>query len=411
MTPSVTRLWTTLWLLTLAQPAGALDLAELARRTLGADQGVYVEASDGSILVEQVAARAVHPASISKIPTTLALLRRFGPEHRFVTTFSATGPIAGGALRGDLVVDPGGDPYFVDENALLVLLGLRALGIERVDGALRVRGTLTFNWTPDAADARLRAALTGQVPRAAWSAVRARAGGGTLTAVTEAPALRWGSVGAGGGADPPARTLLVHRSQPLLPMVKALNDYSNNIFRPLAEAAGGAAAVERLARELVPPAQGGEIRLADGAGVDPRNRLSPRVTVRLLRALEAELARSGHGLHDVLPVAGVDDGTLRHRLDGPSEVGRVVGKTGTFGDYGACALAGALRSARYGTVYFAILHRGIPIVPARRRQDAFLRELLRALDSEPWPYARDPAPAFARARVELTGAVAPSLSP
>jgi D-alanyl-D-alanine carboxypeptidase/D-alanyl-D-alanine-endopeptidase (penicillin-binding protein 4) len=108
---SALSLWIASALLNLAQPAIALDLAELARRTLGADQGVYVEAADGTVLVAQVAARAVHPASISKIPTTLALLRRFGPEHRFVTTFSAAGRIENGALRGDLVVEPGGDPY------------------------------------------------------------------------------------------------------------------------------------------------------------------------------------------------------------------------------------------------------------------------------------------------------------
>lgn len=411
MSRSAPWLCVVLLLANLAQPATALDLAELARRTLGADQGVYVEAADGTVLVAQAASRAVHPASISKIPTTLALLRRFGPEHRFVTTFSAAGSIENGALRGDLVVEPGGDPYFVDENALLVLLGLRALGIERIDGALRVRGPLTFNWRPEGADARLRAALGGQVPRAAWAAVRSRAGGDQLTAVSEAPALRWGAVSAGIGADAPVQPLLVHRSQPLLPMVKALNDYSNNIFKPLAEAAGGVAAVERLARASVPPEQRAEIRLGDGAGVDPRNRLSPRVTVRLLRALEAELARSGHGLHDVLPVAGIDDGTLRRRLDGPAEAGRVVGKTGTYGDYGACALAGALRSARHGTVYFAILNRGIPIVPARHRQDAFLRELLPALDSEPWPYTRDPAPAFTRARLEVASADGSHLRP
>ena len=77
----------------------------------------------------------------------------------------------------------------------------------------------------------------------------------------------------------------------------------------------------------------------------------------------------------------------------------MVAKTGTYGDYGACALAGALRT-RNGLVYFAILNRGIPIVPARRRQDAFLRELMRAVGSEPWPYRRDAAPAFTRARVE-----------
>jgi serine-type D-Ala-D-Ala carboxypeptidase/endopeptidase (penicillin-binding protein 4) len=383
-------------------PARAPDLAGIARATLGADQGVYVEAADGTVLLEQVAARAVHPASISKIPTTLALLRRLGPNHRFVTTFATTGEIRDGALRGDLLVEAGGDPFFVDENALLVLLRLRELGIERVDGALRVRGPLTFNWQPTAPDTRLRDALTGKVSTAAWSAVRGHAGGGTLTSAPAAPALRWGAVTAGtattAGAAP--RPLAVHRSQPLLPMVKALNDYSNNVFRPFADAAGGITAVERLARELVPAEQRAEIVLGDGAGVNPRNRLSPRVTVRLIRALEADLARAGHALPDVLPVAGIDDGTLRARLAGPGEAGHVVGKTGTYGDYGACALAGAIRSPRYGTVYFAILNRGIPIVPARRRQDAFMRELMRALGSEPWPYRRDTAPAFTRARVE-----------
>lgn len=397
-------------LATLAQAAPALDgagirkqdLAGIARATLGADQGVYVETADGSVLLEQVAARAVHPASISKIPTTLALLRRLGPDHRFVTRFATTGDIRDGALRGDLVVEGGGDPYFVDENALLVLLRLRELGIERVDGALRVRGPLTFNWRPVDPDARLREALAGKVSSAAWSAVRGHAGGGMLASAPAAPALRWGDIGAGAAtsASTPPRVLAVHRSQPLLPMVKALNDYSNNVFRPFADAAGGITAVERLARELVPPEQRAEIVLGDGAGVNPRNRLSPRVTVRLIRALEADLALAGRTLPDVLPVAGIDDGTLRARFAGPGEAGHVVGKTGTYGDYGACALAGAIRSPRHGTVYFAILNRGIPIVPARRRQDAFVRELMRVLGSEPWPYQRDQAPAFTRARVE-----------
>ncbi len=400
-----------LGLATLAQRAAALDvapgaaapdLAAIARATLGADQGVYVESADGRVLLEQVASRAVHPASISKIPTTLALLRRLGPEHRFVTTFAAQGEVRGGALRGDLVVEAGGDPYFVDENALLVLLRLRQLGIERVDGALRVRGPLTFNWQPGAIEPRLQQALAGQVSGTAWSAVRGHAGGGTLTGAASVPALRWGAVTAGAatGSTAAPRVLAVHRSQPLLPMVKALNDYSNNVFRPFADAAGGIAAVERLAREIVPPEQRSEIVLGDGAGVNPRNRLSPRVTVRLIRSLEADLARSGHALTDVLPVAGIDDGTLRARLNGPGEAGHVVGKTGTYGDYGACALAGAIRSPRYGTVYFAILNRGIPIVPARRRQDAFLRQMMRTLGSEPWPYRRDAAPAFTRAVVE-----------
>ena len=91
--------------------AGLSDLGTLARTILGANQGVYIEAADGSVLLSQAANLAVQPASISKVPTTLALLRKLGPDYRFVTTFAAAGPVRGGMLDGDLVVDSGGDPY------------------------------------------------------------------------------------------------------------------------------------------------------------------------------------------------------------------------------------------------------------------------------------------------------------
>ena len=78
------------------------DLAGAARTILGADQGVYVEAGDGGILLAQAARRPVHPASVSKVPTTLALLRRLGPDYRFTTTFSGAGALQDGTLQGDL---------------------------------------------------------------------------------------------------------------------------------------------------------------------------------------------------------------------------------------------------------------------------------------------------------------------
>jgi D-alanyl-D-alanine carboxypeptidase len=72
--------------------AAAADLAAQARALVGAEQGVYVEAEDGGVLVAQAAERAVHPASVSKVPTTLALLRKLGADHRFATRFAASGP-------------------------------------------------------------------------------------------------------------------------------------------------------------------------------------------------------------------------------------------------------------------------------------------------------------------------------
>lgn len=399
------------------------DLAAEAKLILGAGQGVYIEAQDGTVILAQAAAEPVHPASVSKIPTTLALLRKLGPEHRFVTTFSASGPIVDGVVAGDLLVEAGGDPALVDEDALVVADRLAELGIKRIDGTLRVRGALTFDWQDDPEGAGLMRALEGHVSAAALASVRAseleaaagsvpapaslmrhglRFAGGVGLAGGAGTAGGAGSAGGGSAGVPPAsRPLVIHRSQPLLSLAKSLNDYSNNIFKPLADQAGGAEAVESLARSVVPERMRGEIALGDGAGTDPRNRLSPRVTVQLLRALDKELRGTGHSLVDILPVAGIDEGTLRHRLDQPEEAGRVVGKTGTFGDYGASALAGAVSTSDRGTVYFAILNHGVPVPEARRRQDRFVRVLLAHLKTQPWNYQRDVRPAISRAEVVL----------
>jgi serine-type D-Ala-D-Ala carboxypeptidase/endopeptidase (penicillin-binding protein 4) len=380
-------------------------LAPLARSILGAGQGAYVEAADGSVLLAQAADIPVHPASVSKVPTTLALLRKLGPDYRFITTFAASGPVHGGTLDGDLVVEGGGDPYFVDENALLVAQRLNESGVNRIAGVLRTRGQFLFDWHTEGAAQQLQLALSGQASASAWTNLQSLA-----PQLNSAPALHFdGAPGAAVAQEAslvPAQPLLIHRSQPLLSLVKSLNDYSNNVFKPLADAAGGAGAVESLARDSVPESMRSEITLGDGAGSDARNRLSPRAAVALLRALERELASSGHTLVDALPVAGIDAGTLQARLNAPGETGHIVGKTGTFGDYGASALIGAIPTSDHGTVYFAILNHGVPVVEARSRQDRFLRALLARIESLPWSYQPDPRPAVARAQVLMVGSSA-----
>ena len=417
----------------LSSGAELQSLATAARAILGADQGVYVEAADGTVLLAQAAATPVHPASVSKVPTTLALLRKLGPDHRFITTFTAKGRVIDGTLYGDLIVASDGDPSLVDEDALLVAGRLRQSGINRVSGSLRVTAPLIFDWKTDSDGASLRRALSGETPAAALAAVRAldllnatasaagspagtaaglstsaslvplgiRFGTAAATPTAAATALPAGATATALSTTATTTTLIVHRSQSLLPLVKSLNDYSNNIFAPFAEAAGGAAAVQALARSVVPEEMRSEITLGDGAGADPTNRLSPRVAVQLLRVLEHELAKSGHALCDILPVAGIDDGTLHDRLNGPGEAGHVLGKTGTFGDYGASALIGAIRTTARGTVYFAVLNHNVPVPQARQRQDRFVRFLLRQFHTTAWSYQRDPRPAITRAEVAI----------
>lgn len=373
-------------------------LSASARRVFGANQGVYVETVDGTVLVAQAESVPVHPASVSKVPTTLTLLHKYGGDHRFVTSFLADAPVRDGALEGDLTVSADGDPFFVDENALLVAHALQSAGIRRVTGTLRAQGTLYFDWDVDADGSRLQQALAGHVSASAWDAVRAL----ISPAIESPPVVRFDSIWRQSPASngPASRLLLRHLSQPLLSMAKALNDYSNNIFKSFADAAGGASGVEAYAKSVLPASMRTEITLGDGAGTDPANRMSPRVAVRLLRQLDADLQATGHSLADILPVAGVDPGTLQKRIDGPDEAGRVVGKTGTFGDYGASALVGAISTTDRGTVYFAILNHDIPVPEARRRQERFVRSMLSRLHTRRWPYTADPRPAVARARVE-----------
>jgi D-alanyl-D-alanine carboxypeptidase/D-alanyl-D-alanine-endopeptidase (penicillin-binding protein 4) len=300
-----------------------------------------------------------------------------------------------GLLHGDLRVEAGRDPFLVSEGAFLMLRRLRAEGVEAVEGRLVVHGPLIFNWQPDPAGKRLARTLQGEDGDDAWMAVMASAPGAPRL---HDAALRFHgrTVGATGGE----RTLVVHRSPRLLHVVKSLNGYSNNVFHLVSEVIGGPRTVERVARESVAPELRDEIVIENGAGAGTTNRLSPRAAVALLRALSREVERQGHTLTDVLPVSGVDPGTLADRLVDPPYRRTVVGKTGTFGSVGACALAGVLRTSRHGRVAFAVLNHGVPVPEARRRQDAFVRALVDATGAGPWPYDTPVRPAFTTAQVE-----------
>lgn len=364
----------------------------------GTDQGVFVQAEDGTVLVSQNADTPVHPASVTKVATSLALLEKLGPDYRFETRLLAGGPTRDGVVQGDLIVQADRDPFLVYENAFLMLAHLRELGIHGVRGDLVVRGGLLFNWQPDPDGRRFRATLMGQDGKAAWGVVAAKASAG-VPATLAGAALQFAHQPVTDEADPPV--LATHRSPPLIHVVKALNGYSNNVFHLVSDKIGGPEAVEAIARAHVPPDVRDEILITNGAGGGTTNRISPRAAVAILNALRAELRGHGLGLTDALPVSGYDPGTLEHRLiDASGRRGIVVGKTGTFGSVGASALAGVLRTTRYGDVTFAVLNSWLPVPAAREHQDHFVRALAAATDAQPWSYDHPTRPSYLSAVVE-----------
>ena len=385
-------LWTLLTLL-LAPPAIAagLPLQQLALTHVGADQGVFVQAEDGTILAAQRETRPVHPASVTKVATSLALLARLGPDYRFETQVFGDGPLRNGRLDGDLVVEANGDPFFVFEDAFLILRKLHALGLREVRGDVRVRGPWMFNWQDDPAARRLKRALQGLDGAEAWAAL------GESRVCLSGMALRFRPAPAPQAAG---KTLLRYHSPPLLTIVKALNGYSNNVFHPLSDRIGGAQAVEASMRAHLPAALGSEVTITNAAGADENNRVSPRAAVAILWQLQTYLRTVNRQLSDVLPVNGSDLGTLQERLLEAPYRGRVVGKTGTFGSVGASALVGVLRTPEYGRIAFAVLNSWVPVPEARQRQDAFVRALIDATHADAWDYAPERKPIFAEARVE-----------
>ena len=376
--------------LALATHSRAADpaLQDLALRLVGPGQGVFVDADDGTVLVAQAADVAVHPASVTKVATSLALLEKLGPEHRFETRITGTGALQNGRLAGDLVFHGGNDPFFVYESAFLVLQRLRALGLHEVGGALRVEGPFIFNWQPDPTATRLARALRGKDGADAWHAV-------APDERFEQAALRLDGGHATGDGD---ALVVTHRSPDLVRVLKSCNGYSNNVLHYASDSIGGPHAVQAIARADVPDALRGEITIDNGAGGGATNRISPRAAVALLRKLERTTREMGRTITDILPVSGVDPGTLKERLLDHRRY--VVGKTGTFGQYGASALVGLLRSPRYGTVAFGVLNAGVPVPQARAKQDAFVRALIDAVGAEPWPYETPMRPPYLLAKVE-----------
>jgi D-alanyl-D-alanine carboxypeptidase/D-alanyl-D-alanine-endopeptidase (penicillin-binding protein 4) len=337
-------------------------------------QGIYLQSGLTRLAVHQ-GTTPQSAASLTKVATTLAALEEWGLAHRFATTVYGTGPVENGVLRGDLVVEGTGNPFFVWEEAIAVGNALNAQGIRQVTGNLVVVGPfyMNYNTQPQGAGELFRVALNpAQWPQAAQAEYNKMPPG------TPKPQVAWqGSVVVASDL-PPGTMLLRHQSVNLGNILKQMNIYSNNVMaQVLAESAGGAAVVAQTAAAAAGVPRD-EIQLINGSGLGTANRISPRATVAMLQRLEQDLAAQGAGIADVFPVAGRDrQGTMQDRNFPP---GTLI-KTGTLN--GVSALAGVLPTRDRGWVWFAIVNNNGPTVEFRAQQDRFLQDLSQAWGTAP----------------------------
>ena len=377
-------------LLAAAAPAAAKPPADSVRRAvapLGSAVAVQVTDVTKRRTVVALRARRAQPlASTTKILTAAAVLRREWAQA-IATDVLVVRPFGGTVVTGDLYLRGGGDPTLgepqlarlADDLAWLDEITGSVVGDETLFDAVRTGpgGDGVFDPELGGPLSALAYDRGAQAPGGPVQVDPARAAAARLDDLLEARGVVIRGVPRAGVTPPDALGigLAVSMLHPMLrQMLTVSDDWTAEILtKRLAAAqarpgttAAGAAIVAREAAAL-----GAPVTLADGSGLDPRNRgtaaglVSVLVKNRRQPVFRRGLARPGRG-------------TLRGRMGSGPARRRCRGKTGTLPSGGVSNLAG-LCTGRNGHLYaFAVLVRGRDTTKARRAQDRVARALAAA---------------------------------
>jgi D-alanyl-D-alanine carboxypeptidase len=326
-----------------------------------------------------------NPASTLKLATTFMALHELGPQFTFSTTVLRNTIVKNGEVQGDLYIRSD-DLVFNNADASELARELNKHGIWSVRGKLIVSSGFHMNVVASGKSAA-KALATAFYPV-----------GRRQNAINEdAPRLKIrGGVGVGSPkAD--AVTIATHQSVPLKDILKAMLCFSNNYvadnlgnylaeqIRPVVgepASHNGAKALQNFLVDNLGIAKD-EASFSSTSGLY-KNRITPQAEMKVLRALKAILAsnplapREHLTLADVLPVAGIDPGTLRKRFK--DEAGTVIAKTGTLPDTdaGVTALVGEAATACDGNLLFVIFEQGVgraSINTFRQRQEQIVSRI------------------------------------
>lgn len=343
-------------------------LQNLSQQGIESDrQGVWLQ-SDWIDLADRNGEIPVAAASLTKIATTLASIGKLGIDRLFMTKIYHTGTIENGILLGDLIVKGDRDPFFVWEEAIALGNTLNVLGIREIRGNVLVDDKFYMNYQadPQVAGKLLKQGLDSSL----WSSEVERQFRTLPVSIPRSQLSIRGEVNVIENIPATARLLVLHRSLPLVDILRQMNIYSNNkMAQMLADLVGGASAVADYSREItgVSPS---EIQLINGSGLGEANRISPRAAAKMLIEIERLLQLSGLKVTDIFPVAERDRvGTMQGR----SLPQGVAIKTGTLDR--VSALAGVIPVSEDRRVWFAVINSGWEIKQFRQQQDELLQEL------------------------------------
>ena len=337
------------------------SIAALADVAIPGYTGILVQKLDGTPVVEYGSNIPLNPASNVKIATAYAVLKTFGPEYRFPTNVWTDGTLdkSTGTLTGNVYVS-GRDPIFGYEHAVSIANELNHLGIRSVQGNLIVTSDFAMNYSTAASRTGQALLITldaSRRPAAANSAwINFLNNSGRSGMGFGIPSVSFSGTVSVQPIPANLRLLFTHESAPIREIIKATLCYSNNFLAErLGDMLGGPSAVARIV-QLNAGVQPSDfsIQTSSGLGI---NRVTAAAMMKLLRSFREDLSRFNMTFADVMPVAGVDKGTLEERFDTDFSKGSVVGKTGTLGqtDSGVSALSGEVNT-RSGRLLFVIFN-------------------------------------------------------
>lgn len=108
---------------------------------------IVVDLERGTPIAQHNAGHDHIPASSAKLATAVVALQLLGPEHRFLTKLRTTGPIKDGVLKGDLILEGGGDPLLDIPDLLPLIAELARRPVRSIEGRFLIDDTLLPRFT------------------------------------------------------------------------------------------------------------------------------------------------------------------------------------------------------------------------------------------------------------------------
>lgn len=339
--------------------------------------------ADERTIFDDRAQRAVAPASVQKLIVAATALDALGLQYRYHTIFAGEQGVGDdGALPGNLWLIGSGDPSLESADLANGVGVLARGGLRRIGGGVVVDATtlggpgLNPHWDredngQDYAAPTSAVSLDGDtiesqqevggVEQRVWTPMQDVAPyvASRLNSLLIARKIAPARPPAVGRAPLESVALWDHRSAPLLALESHMlfvsdNHYAEQLLRTVGEEAtgeaddgGGIGAEQGFLERLGIPTPG--MKLFDGSGLSPANRVAAITLARLLSDREPSL-------YMLLPRGG-RDGTLQD-YDFTTALGRVRAKSGHLSD--VSALAGYVTTERHGRVAFAFLVNGSP---------------------------------------------------